>query len=79
MVQNGESAQILSQQNYGNPMIPKITILLWKLNVGGIQFLQVNVPNAVHPFRGCDYPQNNGVVNVVAGKMTSSQNLQSKF
>ena len=75
MVHSGEFAQILSQPSYGNLTIPRVTILRWKLNVAGIQFLRVNVLNVIPPSRGCDYRPNNGVVNVVVGKMIS----KSKF
>jgi hypothetical protein len=72
MGHSGEFAPILFQPNYGNPMIPKVMILRWKLNVDGIQFLQVNVLNVAHPSHGCGYHPNNGAVSVVDGKMISN-------
>lgn len=70
MAPNGVFAQILSQQIYGNPMIPITMILPWNQNAVGIRSLQVNVLNAAHHFHGCGYHQSNGVVNAVDGKMS---------
>ena len=69
MGQSGELALILCRRNCGNQTIPKVMIPRWKQNVDGIPFLQVNVLNAAPHFQGWEYPQSNGAVSVVAGKM----------
>ncbi len=79
MALSGEFAKILPQPNYGSQTIPKVTIPLWKQNVAGIRFLQVNALNVAHHSRECGYHQSNGVANAVTGKMIFNKSWLCQF